>query len=168
MIYQSKSGNTKLLAEKIYQTIRSRDKGIYDLEDLNGIPKADVYFIGFGIRNQSCSIEIIELFEELVGARYALFLTCGYLPSEQYKKTLKKKLEVWLPEEGTLLDMMVCQGHVEKEQRNIMYGQMPEAEETLQQMFEYGDGHPDGKDLKEAADFAEKMQSVEEHRIPIW
>lgn len=168
VIYQSKSGNTRLLAEKIYQTIKSQNKVISDLEQLSEIPQADVYFIGFGVRNNSCSIEVINLLEKLENARYALFLTCGYMPTEQYKEALRKHLDVWLPETGTILDMLVCQGKVEWEQRDIMYRQMSEEEETLREMFYYGNNHPDEKDLESAERFVEKIQSIEDHRIPIW
>ena len=168
VIYQSKSGNTRLLAERIYQTIDSKDKVIFDLEQESELPSADVYFIGFGIHNHSCSIELMDLFEKLEGVRYALFITCGYTPTEQYKKTLKKNLAVWLPEDGQLLDMVICQGKVEEEQKKIMYRQMPDVEEKMRQMFQSGETHPDMEDLKSVEDFANNVQSSEEHRIPIW
>lgn len=168
VIYQSKSGNTKRLAETIYQAIDSKDKVLCDLNQKSYLPKAEIYFVGFGIHNQSCSVEIMDLLETLEGKRYALFMSCGLKPTEKYKETLKKKLEVWFPEDGELLDMIVCQGRVEDEQKERMYSQMPSYVDEMKIMFEEGDNHPDNNDLRTARNFAIKIQEKEEHRIPIW
>jgi hypothetical protein len=142
----------------IFQEIQNHDKHIYDVDQLSEIPSADVYFIGFGIRNNSCSIEIIDLLEKMENQNYALFLTCGNHPTEQYKQNLKRYLEVWLPENGVLLDTMICQGRAEESYREMMYQKYPDLEEKFRQMFELGSSHPDGEDLKEAAVFTRNVQ----------
>ncbi len=40
--YQSKSGNTRLLAEEIFESIESEDKEIFDIDKDNELLKADV------------------------------------------------------------------------------------------------------------------------------
>lgn len=172
VIYQSESGNTKLLAEKIYQTIDNNNKVLYNLDQMEELPKADVYFIGFGVHNNLCGVDLLDLFEDLNEheAKYALFATCGYLPNEQYKNTLMKNLEVWLPESGSMVDMFLCQGKVEQERQDIMISQTPDMETKIRKMFDIGSTHPDSEDLDNAAEFARKVQAEVEDgdSITIW
>ena len=123
------------------------------------IPAADTYLIGFGIHGYSCSMDIADVFEQITGGKYAVFVTCGYVPTEQYKEKLEKALEVWYPDEGEYLGMFLCQGRVEPDRRKIMISQMPSKEKEMQQMFRLGDSHPDEEDLENAIDFAIKIQA---------
>ena len=123
------------------------------------IPAVDTYLIGFGIHGYSCSMDISDVFEQITGGKYAVFVTCGYVPTEQYKEKLEKNLEVWYPDEGEYLGMFLCQGNVESDRRKIMISQMPSKEKEMQQMFRLGNTHPDEEDLENAVDFAIKIQA---------
>ena len=165
VIYQSKSGNTRRVAEAIYDALDAADKDIVDIDADNHIPDADVYLIGFGIHGYSCSMDIADVFEQIPDKKYALFVTCGYMPTQQYKEKLKKNLEIWLPDEGEFMDMFLCQGNVETDRRKIMISQMPSKEKEMQQMLNMGSTHPDEDDLKNAADFAREIQTEAEREI---
>lgn len=157
VIYQSKSGNTKLLAEEIFNTIESEEKEIYDIDEGYEMPEADVYFVGFGIHNNSCSMDIADAMESIGMAKVVLFATCGYTPTDKYKEMLEKNLEVWLPEDAEYIDMFVCQGNVEPDRRQIMISQMPHVEDKLRQMFNMGCTHPNEEDLKAVSDFTRRI-----------
>ncbi|MCI5647854.1 MAG: flavodoxin family protein [Fusicatenibacter sp.] len=159
VIYQSKSGNTQRVAEQIYGAISTAEKEMVDIDIDQEIPDADVYLIGFGIHGYSCSMDITDVLEQIAGKKYALFVTCGYTPTDQYKEKLAKNLEVWLPDAGEYLGMYLCQGNVESDRRKIMISQMPSKERELRQMFEMGSIHPDEEDLENAVDFAIKIQA---------
>lgn len=158
VIYQSASGNTRDLAERIFQTIDSEDKVICDLDHMETLPEADMYFLGFGIRYNSCSLKILDLFEELTNVKYAIFATCGFLPNERYKEKLMNNLDVWLPEPADFIDMFLCQGKVAPEQQDKLIAQIPVEEEKIQRMFQIGRTHPDEEDLKKAEEFTRKIQ----------
>lgn len=159
VIYQSKSGNTRLLAEQIYETLNTEEKEIIDIDITTDVPKADVYFVGFGIHNGFCSMDVVEVLEQISRGRLALFATCGYLPTEQYKVSLGKHLEAWLPENAEYLGMFLCQGNVEPDRRKIMIGQMPNKEKELKHMFELGSTHPDHEDMGSVIDFVIDIQN---------
>lgn len=159
VVYQSKSGNTRLIAEQIYNTLDTADKEIVDIDVTDEIPEADIYLVGFGIHSYSCSMDIADVFEQIEGKKYALFVTCGYMPTEQYKEKLKKNLDVWLPDVGECMGMFLCQGNVEDDRRKIMISQMPSREKEIKQMFQMGSTHPDEEDLENAAEFAMKIQT---------
>lgn len=132
VIYQSKSGNTKMLGEEIFNALDSKKKEIYDIDEGKEIPDADVYFVGFGIHNNSCSMDIVDCMEGIGMAKLALFSTCGYMPTDKYKEKLEKNLEVWLPEDAEYIDMFLCQGNVELDRRKIMISQMPHSEDKIE------------------------------------
>lgn len=163
VIYQSKSGNTRLLAKEIYNSIDAEEKELCDIDEGGDIPEADMYFVGFGIHNNSCSMDIADCMENIGTAKLALFVTCGYTPTDKYKEKLEKNLEVWLPEEAEYLGMFLCQGNVEADRRKIMIAQVPHAEEQIRQMFLQGGSHPDEDDLTFASNFAKRMQQRAEN-----
>lgn len=160
VIYRSRSGNTRLLAEEIYHAldVKEDDKAMVDLGETAEIPEADVYFIGFAVHNNLYSMKVLDCFEKIFHGKFALFATCGYLPTEKYKANLEKYLDAWLPEEAEYLGMFLCQGKVDAECKTKMLEKMPDKENELHYMFDHGDTHPDGKDLDDAAEFAIKIQ----------
>lgn len=163
VLYQSKSGNTKLLAEEIFNSIDSDEKVICDIDECDEIPAVDVYFVGFGIHNYSCSIDIANCMENIGVSKLALFATCGYMPTEQYKEKLEDNLEVWLPETAEYLGMYLCQGKVEFDRREIMISKMPQAENKMREMFNQGCTHPDDEDLEAVSNFAKRVQRIVEN-----
>ena len=163
VIYQSKSGNTKLLAEEIFSSIDSDEKVICDIDECDEVPVADVYFVGFGIHNYSCGIDIANCMENIGISKLALFATCGYVPTEQYKEKLEDNLEVWLPEDAKYLGMYLCQGKVEFDRREIMISKMPQAESAMCEMFNQGSSHPDNDDLDAVSSFAKSIQRIAEN-----
>lgn len=158
VIYQSKSGNTRFIAEKIFEQLAAPEKELCDIDKSAQLPVADMYFVGFGVHNESCSMDMIDCMELLEGMKFALFVTCGFVPSDQYKAKLEKMLEVWFPENAEYLGMYLCQGKVEKKQQQTMIEEMPEAGEQLQQLFLMGSSHPDEEDIRMAGEFAASMQ----------
>ena len=163
VIYQSKSGNTRLLAEQIYETLNTEEKEIIDIDITTDIPDADVYFVGFGIHNRFCSMDVLDILEQISGGHIVLFATCGYLPTEQYKVNLETHMEAWLPENADYLGMFLCQGTVETDRRKIMIGQMPSKEKELEHMFELGSVHPDQEDISSVTDFTIDIQTQVEY-----
>lgn len=108
-------------------------------------------------------MDIIDYLEALPAEKYALFATCGYFPSEEYKDRLLGNLDVWLPDNGECLGMFLCQGNIERDRRNIMIGRMPSQETQLKKLFDAGSTHPNQKDLQEAEEFAEMIQAKVEN-----
>lgn len=170
IIYQSETGNTEEVAHEIFNSLSGKDKRIINLERETRLPKADVYFVGFGIYNGTCSMKVIDFLDEIEEGKIALFATCGFTPGDQYKNTIEHNLEVWLPDDAEYLGMYLCQGMVMDEQRAAMKEKIPEAAEQMDRMFKQGTSHPDEEDLREAARFAQRIQkSLEDDGyIDLW
>lgn len=159
VLYQSRSGNTEKLANAIYKNIEDSAKIVCDMDEINEVPYADVYFVGFPIHDNNCSMRVIECLEEIENGHVALFATCGLLPTENYKKALEKSITLWMPDEADYMGMYLCQGATEEKQQICMIHKMEDSRRELSRMFEIGDLHPDKTDLREAADFANEIQN---------
>jgi flavodoxin len=155
--YYSESGNTEELAERIYQAIDAQDKEIVDLSATSQIPYADIYFVGFPIHQNNCSMKVINAFEQMEGSKIALFATCGLSPTEHYKEKLSEALEIWLPDDAECLGMYLCQGKTTELEKNKFYRDNPEYQDRLEAMFEEGDTHPNRDDLDAAEQFVERI-----------
>ncbi len=157
VIYKSKTGNTKKLAEWIFDAIEAKEKSLINLDEKKVIPEADFYFIGFGIYNRACSLEIIDIIEQLEGIPFAIFTTCGFMPTKKYKRILEKNLYPWFPEDCRYEGMLLCQGEVDELNRSIMKVKMPDMAEQLEEMFNQGLGHPDEDDKERAYEFVQRI-----------
>jgi len=168
VIYQSKSGNTKMLAEHIFRELEMADKVICDLDAERAVPEADVYMVGFGVKNGGCSVYVIDCLDRISGGKVALFATCGLAPTEQYKAKLEHTLAPWLPEAAEYLGMFLCQGRVAEEHKSALEEQLPQWRQEVAQMLAAGDTHPDQTDLLQLSKFLRHIRDRAETRtIPI-
>lgn len=153
VLYQSKSGNTKLLAEKIYSVLESEEKELINIDESPTVPDADLYFVGFGVHGSFCSMDILDLFEKIDHGAIALFATCGCLPIDTYKYTIERKILAWLSNEVNYLGMFLCQGKVDDYRKKIIMDENKAYKNELIQMFERGDHHPNSDDLEDVSAF---------------
>jgi flavodoxin len=158
VIYKSESGNTGKIANEIYNAIQSSQKVLCNLEQMTELPKADVYFIGFGIHNMTCGMDVIDLMERIPEGKIALFSTCGSPVSEEYQKKIEKNVKVWIPDELTYLGLFLCQGRTSRRQQRDWLEKSPAHQMQLKRMFELGSSHPDEADFAHAAEFASGIE----------
>ena len=158
VLFQSKSGNTGVVAQVMFEALSDNDKKIYDIDKINELPKAEVYFVGFGVQNYNCSLKVIDILEKLRNCKCVLFATCGFLPKESYKENLVGYMKTWLPDTCELLGMFLCQGKAAEGWKQQMLKQNPTQQERLLEMFQYGEEHPDCMDLSMATEFVKEMQ----------
>lgn len=164
VIYHSQTGNTKKIAEEIYQNIASPEKCICDMQQAQTVPEADVYFIGFGIRNGMCGIEAMNYLDKIKGGKIALFATCGFYPAEAYRKQLEHNLMIWLPDHAEYLELFLCQGRVSDTHWQQVKNMIPQAPQQVEKMLMDGRSHPDPEDMTKAAQFTVHIQqSLQKH-----
>ncbi len=163
VIFYSETGNTERLAEEIYMSIKSNEKVFINLKEDTAIPQADIYFIGFPIQKQSCSLKIIECLEQIELGKLVLFATCGMSPTINYKQKLEDSLMVWLPDNVDYLGMFLCQGKITDKQKQYFCQMKPEYAEQMKRMFAEGDKHPDWNDRNDAVEYINNiLESIEE------
>lgn len=157
VLYTSETGNTKTLAEEIFVTLPEGEKTIVDIGETIDIPPADMYFIGFGVRNQTYPLKIFDVLEKIENAEIVVFATCGLPPTEKYKEEIKKGLRAWINESCEFSELFVCQGKTSYQQQLKFRISYPERSEELDKIFEEGENHPDDNDLEALGNFIEKI-----------
>lgn len=158
VIYESQTGNTKKIAEAIFKSLHTDHKQLYNVDHLQDSPSADVYFVGFGVRNNGCSMKIINCLEEINDGRIALFATCGYPATEKYKGKVAKMVDIWLPTEAEYLGLFLCQGRIPDYQQDKWRQGAQSYQPQLEEVFQMADSHPDHDDINAACEFAAKIQ----------
>lgn len=148
VLFLSETGSARLLAKKIYEYLPSEKKTIVDLQETDKVPTASFYFVGFDIRNDTCSLKVLNLLGDLDEGRIALFATCMQSPTVEEKQKLEKKFNLWVEHEEQYAGMFLCQGGLPEEiclqyrekARSTLSAEQAEA--VLRQLEE-GQAHPD-------------------------
>jgi flavodoxin len=157
VIYYSESGNTEMLAKQIYASIESSDKILIDLNKTQEIPSADLYFVGFPIHQNNCSLKIVDALEQIEKGKLALFATCGLTPTAAYRQKLEDALNLWLSDGIDYLGMFLCQGRTVEEQKENYYYTNPKYREKIEEMFREGDSHPNRDDIEDVIQYVKKI-----------
>jgi flavodoxin len=157
VIYESETGNTKKVAEQIYDAIDSFDKELVNLKTETLIPQADIYFVGFPIHHKNCSMKIVDTLEEIESGKVALFATCGMKPTEKYKQKLEDALSIWLSNEVEYLGMFLCQGSTVEEQKEAFCNANPAYRDKITEMLLAGENHPNEDDFEDDACYVKKI-----------
>lgn len=118
VVYNSKSGNTKLVAlevadaleraghptEVVALTTDTADRA-HDV-----VAAADTVLVGFWCDKGSCAAEVDELLAHLGGKRVFLFGTAGFGGSPAYFDRILSGVRAKLPEDAQYLGGAMCQG----------------------------------------------------------
>jgi len=157
VVYQSMTGNTRRIAEIIYNELDTPDKVLIDIDKDNDIPIAETYFVGFGVRNENCSMGLIDAFDQMQGENIALFATCGLLPADQYRVHIENQVGIWLPDDMCYFGMFMCQGNTSYEGQEKLFAKYQGREAQIQQMLEEGEYHPNNDDEESVRDFVRSI-----------
>ena len=164
IVYASETGNTKLLAEELYNAlpISGCKKKIVNVRSWNGRLDAENVFIGFWANRGSCSLEIIDIISSLHNKNVAIFGTCGLGNTDSYYKNLEQNALVWLPSDNNYMGSFFCQGKMPYQIRNKYESCRGKCEDSMidymLSQFDDAASHPDRQDLLKARIFAEEVQ----------
>lgn len=176
VVYDSRTGNTKKVADAIYMALPSScEKDILDVHDYDSRVdgNGDLYFVGYWVRRGSASVEILQLLSSLHGKKAALFGTCGLMPvGEKGGDCLSETVRVWLPEDSVYLGSFLCRGRMDISVRNYCAQKKGSALDDGQvdaflSAFDEAMLHPDRADLAAASEFARKIVDKALGRSPL-
>ena len=142
VVYISQSGNTEKLAHGIADSLPHRDTFVTDLscEEITG--KADVYLVGFGMKNEAIPLKIMDVLETLEGKTILFFVTASIKPTEAHVKEVERKLDPFMPSICDYKGLYLCPGQV--------------SEVTLEKLRALLENEPENEQIKEAYDFCNK------------
>lgn len=163
VIYASETGNTRLVAEEVYNSlpVSKKEKRLVDVRTWHGEYDAETYLVGFWANRGSCSLEIIDLLSSLHNRNVALFGTCGMGAGDRYYDKLAQNARVWLSDTNHYLGHFFCQGKMPIEIRRKYESCRGKCDDAkIDQMLDYFDeaaSHPNRQDFLHAHLFAEKI-----------
>ena len=150
--YMSQSGNTKKVAEAIYNKIQC-EKEIVNINEVESLDEYDMAFLGFPVIQMGPPAKAVDfLGKETKDKKIALFVTHGA------GKTLPP-LQGWLQKykdacAGELLGLYNCQGEVSQNIRDVMAKSDKPELQMFAKMAGMADGQPDKASLEAAGGFA--------------
>lgn len=159
IVYDSVTGNTKKIAEAIYEVLK--EETISCGKDYD--EQADLYFIGSWTDKGNCSEKIQKVLKSIQGKKIAYFGTCGFGGSLNYYEALYQRAASVIDSSNSILGHFYCPGQMPeavKTRYESLLKAHPE-DKKLQvslENFEQVKGHPDLKDIQDAKTWALKMK----------
>ena len=109
IIYSSKTGNTKMIAEWIKENLQKEDI-VYFGNPTEELPNADIYIIGSWTDKGNATNDIVEALKKIKNKKIAYFGTAGFGGSEEYYKKLFERVKVNIDSSNEILGYFYCQG----------------------------------------------------------
>ena len=161
IVYSSNTGNTKLLAETIRDTL-PKEECIYFGESSDEALKADKIYIGFWTDKGVCDADTLAFFKKLTEKnKVYLFGTAGFGGVGYYEKILEKS-EINLPEGVEVFGKYMCRGKMPMAVRDRYVNLKetsddPDRFDMLIKNFDKSLSHPNEKDLQKLINKVKNM-----------
>jgi len=157
VLYSSRTGNTKKIAETIYEEIGKGD--CFSVEDYpkNNFNEYDLIFLGSWINRGDFSKELKKAIENIKNKKIAYFATMGAYPNSEHAKKITANIEEFLVKNIVLggffslgaVDPEHLKKYNTKEYSSSKHPMTPERIKRLQE----AKSHPDENDVENAKKF---------------
>lgn len=113
IIYSSKTGNTKRMAEKIYEVLKDEHKmTIKDIRDAPEVEQFDFILLGAWIDRGTLEPKTLKFLKNIENKKLGLFATLGAMPDSEHGRKVIKNLEKLLIDRDSL-GQYICPGQVD-------------------------------------------------------
>ena len=162
--YSSKTGNTKKLAEGIFEGLGEMDKSIAPMSEAVDIDGYDIILAGYWVDKGGANQEAAEYLKKISGKKVGLFATLAFWPDSEhaYKSILAG--EALVKEKNHMIGKYICQGKIDPKMVE-MFEKMPEGnphKPTPEKKKRYviSANHPSAADIAVAAEmFRERIEA---------
>ena len=151
IVYSSKTGNTRLLAEAIRDTLPAADCLYFGAPD-DAALRADRIYVGFWTDKGNADADTLALLRTLKNKRLFLFGTAGFGIDTAYFDAILARVQAVPDGSNTVIGTYMCQGKMPPSVR-ARYEAMralpapPENLDALIENFDRARTHPDADDL---------------------
>ena len=163
IVYSSKTGNTKMLADALHQALPADDCLYFGAPDAQALAAERIY-IGFWTDKGTCDAETAAFLAQLTQQEIFLFGTCGFGGGVAYFEQILARVRDLLPESVQLVGSYLCPGKMPQSVRD-RYVRIAEEEPAkrshMQKMifnFDCALSHPDASDLQALIEEVENCQ----------
>lgn len=147
IVYASQTGNTRLLAETIRESLPP-DSCLWCGGPDERALAADRIYLGFWTDKGSCSRELADFLAGAAGKEVFLFGTAGFGGAPEYFEQILARVAGCLPGSARLVGRFMCQGRMPQAVRD-RYAAMEEGPRRAMMLenFDRALPHPDAADL---------------------
>ena len=153
IVFSSKTGNTKLLADTLHTCLPQESCCYFGTPDPAAL-EADELYVGFWTDKGTADESTLDFLKQLHGKNIFLFGTAGFGGSEEYFAKILKTVKKSLDDSNTIIGSFMCQGKMPLSVRcryENMKKQPTHAMPNLDALIENFDkalSHPDAEDLE--------------------
>lgn len=152
--YLSQTGNTKMIAEAIYESLEG-DKTIKPVDEVQEMNDYSLIFVGFPVHSHSVPYKIEGFLRKIPeGKKIALFSTHGSLPGGRLATKALEHAAV-IASKAKVLGSFSCRGKVSMEAMEVL-SKSPE-HKAWTEMAPSSLTHPDEGDLEDSRSFAKHI-----------
>lgn len=156
IVYSSKTGNTKMLAERLQDILPGQDCLYFGTPDKNAL-EAERLYIGFWCDKGTCDTETEAFLKNIRGKEVFLFGTAGFGGSKEYFDGILKRVQGNLNDDVSVIAAFMCQGKMpmsvrERYEKIMRAPEHPSNIEALIKNFDAALSHPNEEDLKHFED----------------
>ena len=152
IIYSSRTGNTRLLAEAIRESLPADLCNHFGTDEAGAVESEKLY-VGFWTDKGTADEAALALLERLKNKKIFLFGTAGFGESEAYFQKVLDRVKESIDESNSIIGTYMCQGKMplsvnERYVKMIEeHGHKPNLD-TLLENFDSALSHPDANDLE--------------------
>ncbi len=118
VIFDSLTGNTKMLADKIYDFYKQKGEEIKIIdakkeneeEIIKSINNSDIIFAGSWTDKGDCSDKMKSIYEKILNKKIFVFATCGFGGDKTYYSKLLERVEKHIDKSNQIIGSFYCQG----------------------------------------------------------
>lgn len=151
IVYSSRTGNTRQLAEVIHTLLPKQDCLYYGEPGDEAIEKAkqaEIIFAGFWTDRGSCDAGMADFLQKCGARRFFLFGTAGFGGSDEYYAKILGNVRKNLSGAARMEGSFVCQGQMPDAVRQRYQAMEPSpAREQMLDNFDRAVGHPNQDDF---------------------
>ena len=117
VIFDSLTGNTKMLADKIYDFYKQKGEEIKIIdakkeneeEIIKSINNSDIIFAGSWTDKGDCSDKMKSIYEKILNKKIFVFATCGFGGDKTYYSKLLERVEKHIDKSNQIIGSFYCQ-----------------------------------------------------------
>lgn len=159
IVYSSKTGNTKRVAEAIAEELGTSAYSVADAPSTDGY---DLVLTGYWVDRGAPNAEMKTYLSSLSAKRVALFATLGASPDTPHAKDSLDAGRALLPTGTECVGAFICQGKVDPALVEMMKSMFPQGHPhamTAERLagIDAASAHPNEDDLRRARDYFSKL-----------
>ena len=160
LVYSSKTGNTRKLAEAIGE-IMPAGADFYPIEEAPLPDSYDFIVLGFWVDRGTADQKTLAYIEKIEDKAVAFFATLGAYPDSEHAKNVVERVTGLLGAKNRVLDHFICQGKIDPgltEKFKELPPEHPHAM-TPERMARHQEAskHPNQQDLQQAREIFQRV-----------